>query len=155
MVLVTLYRVCHDARQYFLYIVSVYADSSHLSDRTAVPQFQLQAVDYRLRLPKGWMVTLAPCDKSWVGRSLMVAEGNKTANLVNWLMPSQLQHSATHTVDSSSGNQFATNLGAGTFHRGRRRTLWRTTSTGGCYHSCSIPQRILSLYRLPHLPLDA
>ena len=39
--------------------------------------------------------------------------------------------------------QFATDLGAGTFRRGRR-TLRRTTSTGGYHRRCSIPQRTRS-----------
>ena len=70
------------------------------AERTAVPQFQRQTVDYRLRLPKGWMATLDPCDQSWVGRSLFVSKGNMTANNVNWWMPPPLQHAAMPTVDS-------------------------------------------------------
>ena len=74
------------------------------AERKAGPQFQRQAVDYRLRLPKGWMATFDPCDQSWVGRSLFVSKENMRANNVNWWMHHHcsipLQHAAMPTVDS-------------------------------------------------------
>ena len=71
MVSVTLYRV-HVMMPVNIFFLSFQSTPTPAvsADRTAVPQFQLQAVDYCLRLPKGWMMTLDPCDKPWVGRSL-------------------------------------------------------------------------------------